>query len=76
MIRGIGNAFGLAWAPSYAVFAIALMLGGLGNAAFYPHMAPLVGRRNVKRQGRSMSGWMASGMIGHIIAMSRHAWRI
>ncbi len=68
LIGSAGNALGLAWAPSYAVFAIALMLGGLGNAAFHPHMAALVSQKTAKRSGRHMSGWMVSGMIGHILA--------
>ncbi len=68
IIGSVGNALGLAWAPTYAVFAMALMLGGLGNAAFHPHMAALVSRGQTKNRGRSMSGWMVSGMIGHSLA--------
>lgn len=64
----VGNALGLAWAPSYAVFAVALMLAGLGNAAFHPHMAALVTQSGSTDKGRKMSGWMVSGMIGHALA--------
>ncbi len=64
----VGNALGLAWAPSYAVFAVALMLAGLGNAAFHPHMAALVTQTGSTDKGRKMSGWMVSGMIGHALA--------
>ncbi len=64
----LGNAIGLAWAPSYAAFAVALMVGGLGNAAFHPHMAALVTQTDQTRKGRQMSGWMVSGMIGHALA--------
>ncbi|AUW95533.1 hypothetical protein BXT84_10330 [Sulfobacillus thermotolerans] len=64
----VGNALGLAWAPSYAVFALALMLAGLGNAAFHPHMAALVTQTDSTDKGRKMSGWMVSGMIGHALA--------
>lgn len=64
----LGNALGLAWAPTYAMFAAALMLGGVGNAAFHPHMAALVSRNQEPRRGRSLSGWMVSGMIGHSLA--------
>ncbi len=68
LIGSVGMAWGLAWSPSYAVFAIALMLGGLGNAAFHPHMAALVSQGASTHKGRHMSGWMVSGMIGHILA--------
>lgn len=36
LIGSLGASFGLAWAPSYAVFAAALMVGGLGNGLFIP----------------------------------------
>ena len=68
VIGSLGMTWGLAWSPSYAVFAIALMIGGFGNAAFHPHMAALVNQRESTRKGRHMSGWMVSGMIGHILA--------
>lgn len=68
VVGSVGNALGLAWAPTYAVFAVALMLGGVGNAAFHPHMAALVSRHQKTNRGRSLSGWMVSGMIGHSVA--------
>ncbi len=68
LIGSLGNALGLAWAPSYTIFAVVLMLGGLGNAAFHPHMAALVSQSVLGHKGRRMSGWMVSGMIGHILA--------
>ncbi|MDA8192647.1 MAG: MFS transporter [Thermaerobacter sp.] len=68
LVGSLGNALGLAWASSYWVFAVVLMLGGLGNAAFHPHMAALVSQNQATHQGRSMGGWMVSGMIGHILA--------
>ncbi|PSR32473.1 MAG: MFS transporter [Sulfobacillus benefaciens] len=68
LIGSVGNALGLAWAPSYTIFAAVLMLGGLGNAAFHPHMAALVSQSVLGHKGRRMSGWMVSGMIGHILA--------
>ncbi len=68
IVGSLGMALGLAWAPSYALFALALMLGGLGNAAFHPHMASLVSQRASTHKGRHMSGWMVSGMVGHILA--------
>ena len=68
VIGSAGNALGLAWAPTYAVFAVALMLGGVGNAAFHPHMAALVSRNEETHRGRSLGGWMVSGMIGHSLA--------
>lgn len=64
----LGNALGLAWGPSYTMFAMALMIGGLGNAAFHPHMAALVNQTNVAHKGRRMGNWMVSGMIGHALA--------
>ena len=67
-VGSVGNALGLAWAPTYAVFPVALMLGGGGNAAFHPHMAALVSRNQKTHRGRSLSGWMVSGMIGHSLA--------
>ena len=67
-VGSLGNALGLAWAPTYAIFAVALMLGGVGNAAFHPHMAALVSRNPATHRGRSLSGWMVSGMIGHSLA--------
>ena len=60
LVGSVGNTFGLAWAPSYWVFAVALMLGGLGNAAFHPHMAALVNRQTSLHQGRHMSWWMVA----------------
>jgi FSR family fosmidomycin resistance protein-like MFS transporter len=74
----LGNALGLAWATSFAVFAGALMVGGLGNAAFHPHMAALVsGEADTGHQGRRMSVWMVSGMVGHALAplAAVAAWR-
>ncbi len=67
-LGSLGNALGLAWAPTYAVFAASLMLGGVGNAAFHPHMAALVSRNQRDHRGRSLGGWMVSGMIGHSLA--------
>lgn len=68
LVGSLGASVGLAWAPSYAVFAAALLLAGLGNAAFHPHMAALVAQAAPGAQGRRMSGWMVSGMIGHALA--------
>ncbi len=68
LIGAVGNALGLALAPAYWIFALMLMLGGLGNASFHPHMAALVSLRHKDHPGRNMSGWMVSGMIGHILA--------
>ncbi|MCL4495615.1 MAG: MFS transporter [Firmicutes bacterium] len=68
LIGALGNALGLALSPAYWIFAIALMLGGLGNASFHPHMAALVSLRHKDHPGRNMSGWMVSGMLGHILA--------
>lgn len=64
----LGNALGLAWAPSYGVFAAALTVAGIGNAAFHPHMAALVSQTDPSRKGRQMGGWMVSGMVGHALA--------
>ncbi len=64
----VGSALGLAWSPSYAVFAGTLMLAGLGNAAFHPHMAALVRQSAPGREGRQTGIWMVSGMIGHALA--------
>ena len=70
LIGSVGTALGLAWAPSYAVFAVALMLGGLGNAAFHPRMAALVSRNRRTNRGRALSGWMVSGMVGNLLGGS------
>lgn len=67
-VGSVGSALGLAWSPSYAVFAGTLMVAGLGNAAFHPHMAALVTQSAPGRKGRQMGGWMVSGMIGHALA--------
>ncbi len=68
LVGSLGASVGLAWAPSYAVFAVALLLAGVGNAAFHPHMAALVTQATPDAPGRRMSGWMVSGMIGHALA--------
>ncbi len=68
MAGSLGSAVGLAWAPSYAVFAAALMMGGLGNAAFHPHMAALVAAQGRDQHGQRMSAWMVSGMVGHALS--------
>ncbi len=68
MAGSLGSAVGLAWAPSYGVFALALMMGGLGNAAFHPHMAALVASQGVDHRGQRMSAWMVSGLVGHALA--------
>ncbi len=74
LLGGLGAAEGLAWAPSYTVFAGALLLAGLGNAAFHPHMAALVAQGNPASQGRRISVWMVSGMIGHALAPLAVVW--
>jgi FSR family fosmidomycin resistance protein-like MFS transporter len=58
----------LAFAPSYWVFVLALLIGGLGNAAFHPHASALVGDLSQQRKGLNMSFFLIGGNLGRAVA--------
>jgi len=58
----------LAWAPSYTVFVVLLLIAGLGNAAFHPHASALVGDLTKERKGFFMSLFMIGGNLGRAMA--------
>lgn len=62
------SATALAFAPSYWVFMLPLLVGGLGNAAFHPHASALVGDLTRERKGLSMSLFMIGGNLGRAFA--------
>ena len=74
LVGSLGAPVGLAWAPSYAVFAAVLLVAGLGNAAFHPHMAALVTQATPHEQGRRMSGWMVSGVKRNLKMALAQVW--
>jgi len=59
---------GLGFTPSYALLLLALLVGGLGNAAFHPHAAALVGEMTGKRKGFGMSLFIVGGNLGRALA--------
>jgi len=62
------SALAFGWAPSYALLLLLLLAGGLGNAAFHPHAAALVGEATGKRKGLGMSLFMIGGNFGRAVA--------
>ena len=62
------SALAFGWAPSYALLLVFLLAGGLGNAAFHPHAAALVGEITGKRKGLGMSLFMIGGNFGRAVA--------
>lgn len=62
------SATALAFSPSYGVFMAALLIGGLGNAAFHPHASALVGELSGSRKGLGMSLFMIGGNFGRALA--------
>ncbi len=62
------SAAALAFSPSYAIFVFALLVGGLGNAAFHPHASALVGELSGSRKGLGMSLFMIGGNFGRALA--------
>ncbi|MDA8194344.1 MAG: MFS transporter [Thermaerobacter sp.] len=68
LVGSLVSAFALAFSPSYAVFVVALLLGGLGNAAFHPHASALVGDWSGERKGFAMSLFMIGGNVGRAVA--------
>ena len=62
------SALAFAWAPSYGLLLVLLLIGGLGNAAFHPHAAALVGEFTGKRKGLGMSLFMIGGNLGRAVA--------
>ncbi|MCL4352015.1 MAG: MFS transporter [Firmicutes bacterium] len=67
-VGSIISASALAFAPSYGVFVLALLIGGLGNAAFHPHASALVGELSGSRKGLGMSFFMIGGNVGRALA--------
>ncbi|PSR34683.1 MAG: MFS transporter [Sulfobacillus benefaciens] len=67
-VGSIISASALAFAPSYGIFVLALLIGGLGNAAFHPHASALVGELSGSRKGLGMSFFMIGGNIGRALA--------
>ncbi|CAB1127808.1 MFS transporter [Candidatus Hydrogenisulfobacillus filiaventi] len=68
LLGSLVSALALAFAPSYGWFAFALLLGGLGNAAFHPHASALVGELSGRRKGLAMSFFMIGGNLGRALA--------
>ncbi|PSR20167.1 MAG: MFS transporter [Sulfobacillus acidophilus] len=68
LVGSMVSASALAFAPSYGVFVLALLIGGLGNAAFHPHAASLVSELSGSRKGLGMSFFMVGGNIGRALA--------
>ncbi len=58
----------LAFSPSYGIFVSALLIAGLGNAAFHPHASALVGNLTRSRKGFGMGLFMIGGNFGRAIA--------
>lgn len=67
-VGSIVSASALAFAPSYGIFVVALLIGGLGNAAFHPHASALVAELSGARKGLGMSLFMIGGNIGRALA--------
>ncbi len=67
-IGSIVSAAALAFSPSYSIFVAALLVGGLGNAAFHPHASALVGELSGSRKGLGMSLFMIGGNFGRALA--------
>ncbi|PSR29512.1 MFS transporter, FSR family, fosmidomycin resistance protein [Sulfobacillus thermosulfidooxidans DSM 9293] len=68
MVGSIVSAAALAFSPSYAIFVMALLVAGLGNAAFHPHASALVGELAKSRKGLGMSFFMIGGNFGRALA--------
>lgn len=62
------SATALAFSPSYGIFVAALLIAGLGNAAFHPHASALVGELSGSRKGLGMSLFMIGGNFGRALA--------
>ena len=67
-IGSMVSAAALAFSPSYSIFVAALLIGGLGNAAFHPHASALVGELSGSRKGLGMSLFMIGGNFGRALA--------
>lgn len=67
-VGAVVSSTALAFAPSYWIFVLALLVGGLGNAAFHPHASALVGDIAHERKGLSMSFFMIGGNLGRAVA--------
>ena len=68
LVGSMISATALAYAPTYAIFVLALLIGGLGNAAFHPHASALVGELAGSRTGMGMSLFMVGGNLGRAMA--------
>ncbi|MCL4494646.1 MAG: MFS transporter [Firmicutes bacterium] len=68
MAGSIVSAAALAFSPTYGIFVVALLIGGIGNAAFHPHASALVGDLSGARKGLGMGLFMIGGNIGRAIA--------
>lgn len=68
LIGSIMSSLGLAFSPTYFIFVVALLVAGLGNAAFHPHASALVGELSGSRKGFGMSFFMIGGNIGRALA--------
>ncbi|MCL4318354.1 MAG: MFS transporter [Firmicutes bacterium] len=68
MAGSIVSATALAFSPTYGIFVTALLIGGIGNAAFHPHASALVGDLSGSRKGLGMGLFMIGGNIGRAIA--------
>jgi len=68
LIGSIVIPLGLGYTPSYPLLLLALLIGGLGNAAFHPNAAALVGEMTGKRKGFGMSLFIVGGNLGRALA--------
>ncbi len=68
LVGSILTALALALAPTYAFLLIALLISGVGNAAFHPHASSIVGGLARKYKGFGMSLFMIGGNLGRALA--------
>lgn len=62
------TALALSLAPTYSILLVALLVSGLGNAAFHPHASSIVGDLTRKYKGLGMSFFMIGGNFGRAVA--------
>ena len=68
LLGGIFVPLTLAWAPTYALLLLGLLIGGIGNAAFHPHASALMSELIGKYKGSGMSIFMVAGNFGRLAA--------
>jgi FSR family fosmidomycin resistance protein-like MFS transporter len=68
ILGSIFSAIALGLAPTYPLLLVALLIGGLGNAAFHPHASALVSEITGERKGLGMSLFMIGGNLGRAVA--------